>query len=83
MTGYLAAALIRQLLQDKGLPITDAFAPFESQVTWIALEVDAAKLTETKTVSNMFPKQIDDLVFADLLGYTIRRLVLAVHDIHV
>jgi UbiD family decarboxylase len=83
MIGSLAAAEIRQLCQDKGLPITDAFAPFESQVTWVALKVDTAKLREMQTDSRTFSKQIGETVFSDKVGYTIHRLVLVGDDIDV
>lgn len=83
MIGSLAAAQIRQLCQDKGLPITDAFAPFESQVTWVALKVDTEKLRQMKTDSKTFSKQVGDLVFADKVGYTIHRVVLVGDDIDV
>ncbi|KAF2029861.1 UbiD-domain-containing protein [Setomelanomma holmii] len=83
MIGSLTAAQIRQLCQDNNLPITDAFAPFESQVTWVALKVDTARLREMKTDSKTFSKQIGDLVFGDKVGYTIQRLVLVGDDIDV
>jgi UbiD family decarboxylase len=83
MIGSLAASQIRQLCQDNGLPITDAFAPFESQVTWVALKVDTAKLREMKTDSKTFSQRIGDLVFNDKVGYTIHRLILVGDDIDV
>lgn len=83
MIGSLAAAQIRKVCQNEGLPITDAFAPFESQVTWVALRVDGAKLRELKTTSKEFSKRIGDLVFNCKPGYTIHRLVLVGEDIDV
>ncbi|KAF2201306.1 UbiD family decarboxylase [Delitschia confertaspora ATCC 74209] len=83
MIGSLAAAQIRQLCQDHELPITDAFAPFESQVTWVALRVDTAKLRAMNTDPKTFSKKIGDLVFGDKVGYTIHRLVLVGDDIDV
>ncbi|XPS69541.1 Phenacrylate decarboxylase [Ascochyta lentis] len=83
MIGSLVAAQIRQLCQDANLPITDAFAPFESQVTWVALKVNTTKLREMKTDSKTFSKQIGDLVFANKVGYSIHRLVLVGDDIDV
>lgn len=83
MIGSLAAAQIRRRCQEAGLPITDAFAPFESQVTWVALKVDTAKLREMKTDPKTFSKQVGDLIFADKVGYTIHRLVLVGDDIDV
>jgi hypothetical protein len=40
MIGSLASAEIRKICQQDDLPVTDAFAPFESQVTWVALRID-------------------------------------------
>lgn len=83
LIGPLAAAEIRQLCQDAGLPITDAFAPFQTQVTWVALKVDIHKLSEMKTSPEEFRKRIGDLVFDHKAGYTIHRLVLCGSDIDV
>ncbi|KAJ5563801.1 hypothetical protein N7513_000043 [Penicillium frequentans] len=83
MIGALAAAEIRKVCQKRGLPITDAFAPFESQVTWVALKVDTARLREMKTNSKEFSKKVGDVVFNEKAGYTIHRLVLVGDDIDV
>jgi UbiD family decarboxylase len=84
MIGTLAAAEIRQLCQDNGLPIIEAFAPFETQVTWVALQVDTAALRKVKRwTPAQFRKAVGDLVFAHKVGYTIHRLVLVGDDIDV
>ncbi|KAJ5298061.1 hypothetical protein N7508_008310 [Penicillium antarcticum] len=83
MIGSLAAAQIRQVCQDNGLPVTDAFAPFESQVTWVALRIDIARLREMKTTSAEFSRTVGDLIFNCKPGYTIHRLVLCGDDIDV
>ncbi|KAL1963748.1 hypothetical protein VTN77DRAFT_7814 [Rasamsonia byssochlamydoides] len=83
MIGSLAAAEIRKICQQAGLPITDAFAPFESQVTWVALKVDTAQLRRLKTNSKEFSKKVGDLVFNHKAGYTVHRLVLVGDDIDV
>ncbi|KAH7065584.1 putative 3-octaprenyl-4-hydroxybenzoate carboxy-lyase [Macrophomina phaseolina] len=83
MIGSLAAAEIRHLCQSAGLPITDAFAPFESQVTWAALRVDTAALRAMQTDSKTFSKRVGDLVFNHKAGYTIHRIVLVGDDIDV
>ncbi|KAE8440798.1 Ferulic acid decarboxylase 1 [Mollisiaceae sp. DMI_Dod_QoI] len=81
--GPLAAAEIRRLCQDNGLPITDTFAVFEAQVTWVALKVDIQKLAAMNTTAKAFQKRVGDLVFYDKAGYTIHRLVLCGPDIDV
>ncbi|KAF2813167.1 UbiD family decarboxylase [Mytilinidion resinicola] len=83
LIGSLAAAEIRQVLQDAGLPIKETFAPFESQVTWVAIQVDTEKLRAMKTNSADFCKKIGDLVFSHKVGYTIHRLVVVGDDIDV
>jgi len=83
MIGTLAAAEIRQLCQDNGLPIKEAFAPFETQVTWVALQVDTAKLRQMKLTPVQFRKMVGDLIFDHKVGYTIHRLVLVGDDIDV
>lgn len=83
LIGSLAAAQIRQLCQDAGLPITDAFAPFETQVTWLALKVDIRAL-ETMTITpEDFRKKIGDLIFNHKAGLCIHRIVLCGPDINI
>lgn len=83
MIGTLAAAEIRQLCQDAGLPITDAFAPFTGQATWVALKVDTERLRAMKTIGRAFAKQVGDVVFNQKPGFTIHRLILVGDDIDV
>ncbi|KEQ58048.1 UbiD-domain-containing protein [Aureobasidium melanogenum CBS 110374] len=83
MIGPLAAASIRQLCQEASLPVTEAMSNFESQVTWVALKIDTAKLREMKTTSKEFAKRVGDLIFNDKVGYTIHRIVLVGDDIDV
>ena len=83
LIGSLAAAEIRKLCQNAGLPITDAFAPFESQVTWVALKVDIKKLKAMDTTPEKFRKLVGDLIFYTKAGYTIHRLLLCGEDVDV
>lgn len=83
LIGSLAAAQIRQICQDAGLPITDAFSPFETQVTWVALKVDIKKLKEMNTTPEIFRKTIGDLIFGVKAGLVIHRLLLVGPDIDV
>ncbi|KAH0044200.1 UbiD-domain-containing protein, partial [Aureobasidium melanogenum] len=83
MIGPLAAASIRQLCQEAGLPVADTMSNFESQVTWVALKIDTAKLREMKVKPKEFAKRVGDLIFNDKVGYTIHRLVLVGDDINV
>lgn len=81
MIGPLAAAEIGFRLRSAGLPIKEAYSPFESQVTWVVLQVDTAKLREMKTTSEAFCRQIGDIVYNHKVGYTIHRLVIIGDDI--
>lgn len=83
LIGSLAAAEIRRLCQDNGLPVTDAFSPFETQVTWLALKIDIKRLRDMNTTPEEFRKKIGDLVFYHKAGYTIHRLVFVGEDIDV
>ncbi|KAK1641484.1 hypothetical protein BDP81DRAFT_446369 [Colletotrichum phormii] len=83
MIGPLAAAEIGFLLKPKGLSIKEAFSPFESLVTWVALQVDTEKLRAMKTNAKDFCRSIGDVVFNDNVGYTIHRLVIVGDDIDV
>lgn len=83
MIGSLSAAEVRSLCQGAGLPITDAFSPFESQVTWVALRVDIAALRRLKTNSKDFSRKVGELIFNDKVGFTFHRVVLVGDDIDV
>ncbi|KAL4954818.1 UbiD decarboxylyase family [Aspergillus filifer] len=83
MIGSLAAAEIRKLCQKANLPVLDAFAPFTSQVTWVALRIDTSKLPALNTTPKQFAQKIGDLIFNHKAGYTIHRLVLVGSDIDV
>ncbi|KAM0328861.1 hypothetical protein ACHAQA_005277 [Verticillium albo-atrum] len=83
MIGPLAAAEIGVLLKSRGLPIKEAFSPFESQVTWVALQVDTEKLRALETTPAEFCRQVGDIVFGHKVGYTIHRLVLVGDDIDI
>ncbi|KAF5020194.1 hypothetical protein F66182_7759 [Fusarium sp. NRRL 66182] len=83
MIGPLAAAEIGFLLKSQGLPIKEAFTPFESQVTWVALQVDTQKLRLLNTNPEEFCRKIGYLVFRHKAGCTIHRIVLVGDDINV
>lgn len=83
MIGPLAAAEIGFLLRSKGIPIKEAFSPFESQVTWVALQVDTEALRSMNTTAADFRKRVGEIVFREKVGYTIHRLVLVGEDIDV
>lgn len=83
MIDLLAAAKIGFLLKSKGLPIKDTFSIFESQVTWVALQVDTETLRALETTPAYFCTQVDETVFTHKDEYTIHRLILIGYDIDV
>jgi UbiD family decarboxylase len=83
MIGTLAAAEIRQLYQEHSLPVKEAMAQFEMQVTWVALRIVTVKLRQMKLEPQDFRQQIGELVFNSKVGYTIHRLVLVGEHINV
>ncbi|EAU29344.1 hypothetical protein ATEG_10347 [Aspergillus terreus NIH2624] len=83
MVGALAAAEIRKISQQHGLPVTDVFSPFESQVIWLALRIDTAALRKMKTTSQEFRKRVGDIVFSQKPGWGFHRLILVGDDIDV
>ncbi|KAJ9123046.1 Ferulic acid decarboxylase 1 [Naganishia vaughanmartiniae] len=83
LIGALAAAEIANVCRQAGLPVKDSFSPFESQVTWVALQFDDAKLRAMKTNSQELREKVGNLVFNHKSGYTIHRLVLVGDDIDV
>ncbi|SCV28321.1 related to 3-polyprenyl-4-hydroxybenzoate decarboxylase and related decarboxylases [Fusarium fujikuroi] len=82
MIGTLASAEIRHLLQQHGLPVTQVFALFETQVIWAAVQVDRKKLAEMKTNAKDLCTKIGDLVFHNKCGMQIHRLLVVGEDIN-
>lgn len=83
LIGSLAAAQIGELCRVAGLPVVEAFAPFETQVTWVALKIDTSKLRDLKTTPAKFRQLVGETVFSTKAGLTIHRLVLVGEDINV
>ena len=83
MIGPLAAAEIGHFLKSQGFPIKEAFSPFESQVTWVALQVDTERLQELKTTPEQFCRRLGEAVFHNRASYTIHRVLLLGDDINV
>ncbi|KEF62944.1 uncharacterized protein A1O9_00918 [Exophiala aquamarina CBS 119918] len=62
MIGTLAAAEIKHLLQQDGLPVMNVFTPFESQVIWAAVQIDRAKLAKLSTNANELCNKIRNMI---------------------
>lgn len=83
MLGALCAAEIGQVCRDAGLPIIEAFSPFETQVTWVVLKVDIKKLATMKVAPEDFRKKIGDLIWHQKVGNVIHRLLLVGPDVDI
>jgi UbiD family decarboxylase len=83
MIGPLAAAEIGVLLRSHNIPVKELFTPFESQVTWLAIQIDTAKLRAMKTTPEVFCRTIGDIVYKEKVGHTIHRILLVGDDIDV
>ncbi|KAF4954213.1 hypothetical protein FGADI_5426 [Fusarium gaditjirri] len=83
LIGTLASAEIRKACQNASMPITDAFSPFVSTATWIALRVDTSKLRQLKWTAEEFRKKVGDVVFSVRSGLCFHRLILVGEDIDV
>jgi hypothetical protein len=59
----MASEELLELLKQHGLPIKDAYAPFETMATWCALKVDNESLARMKTNSDELCTRIGDLAF--------------------
>lgn len=81
MIGPLAAAEIGFRLRAAGMPIKEALSPFESQVTWVVVQVDTAKLRAMKTTAEAFCRKLGEIVYNHKVGYTIHRIVVVGDDI--
>lgn len=81
MIGTLASAEMRQLLQDAGLPVTQVFTPYETQVIWAAVQVDRKRLAEMGTNAQELCNKIGSLVFRHKAGMQVHRLLVVGDDI--
>jgi UbiD family decarboxylase len=81
MIGTLAAAEMRQLLQDNGFPVKQVFALYESQVIWAAVQVDRGALSALNLDAKEFCERVGNLVFRHKCGMQIHRLLIVGDDI--
>jgi UbiD family decarboxylase len=79
--GTLAAAEMRQLLQDNGFPVKQVFALYESQVIWAAVQVDRGALSALNLDAKEFCERVGNLVFRHKCGMQIHRLLIVGDDI--
>ncbi|KAH6680082.1 UbiD decarboxylyase family [Plectosphaerella plurivora] len=81
MIGTLAAAEMKQVLQDNNLPVTRVFTPYETQVIWAVVQVDRAKLRAMKTNAKELCTKIGDLLFRNKCGMQVHRVLVVGDDI--
>lgn len=83
MIGPLSAVEMGALLKSHGIPVRECFSPLESQVTWLAVQVDTAKIREAGYTSETLSRKIGDIVYNHKSGYTTHRILIVGEDIDV
>lgn len=63
LIGSLVATEAKKLAIDSGLPVLDAFTPYEAQALWLVLKVDLKKLQALKTTPEEFCKKVGECIF--------------------
>jgi UbiD family decarboxylase len=71
------------LCQDYGLPIDDAYAPFETMATWCALKVNIKRLGELKTNPTELSNKIGNLLFNNKSATLVNRIFLIGDDVDI
>lgn len=61
-------AVIRQQLQDAGLPVKEVFTPYETQTLWAVVQIDSERLRVMKTNPKELCNIIGNTVFSDKNG---------------
>ncbi|KAF9888279.1 hypothetical protein FE257_008849 [Aspergillus nanangensis] len=82
-TAALAAAQVMTLCKKHNLPVTDAFAPFETMATWCALQIDIKELAKRNVTAADFCQAVGELLFRDKSCMLINRILLVGDDIDV
>uniref|UniRef100_UPI003D18FCDF decarboxylase n=1 Tax=synthetic construct TaxID=32630 RepID=UPI003D18FCDF len=83
LIGGLVSAEAKQLAIEHGVPILDAFTPYEAQALWLALKVDLKKLQALKTNPKEFSKKVGDIYFRSKVGFIIHEIILVGDDIDI
>ncbi|UKZ61322.1 uncharacterized protein TrAtP1_002588 [Trichoderma atroviride] len=81
--GLLTAAEILKLCRASDLPILQASSPLISQCTWVALQVDGARLRAMKTTPKELAELVANVVFSSKAGVPFHRILLVGEDIDV
>jgi len=79
--GTMISAEIRHILHENKLPVKNFWTPFETQVVWGVVQVDAAKLRSQNTSAKEFCEKIGNLVFRSKAGWFLHRLLIVGEDI--
>ncbi|KAL4929516.1 UbiD family decarboxylase [Aspergillus undulatus] len=82
----LAALMVPEILdicQQHDFPIVDAFAPLETNATWVFLSVDSEKLRHLGINSSELCKALGQAVFQDKRAWLASRLFLVGDDINI
>ncbi|RAK71450.1 UbiD family decarboxylase [Aspergillus fijiensis CBS 313.89] len=82
----LAALMVPEILDiclEHGLPISDAFAPLETNATWVFLQVNSERLRSMGTNAQQLCRSIGQTVFQDKRAWLASRLFLVGDDIDI
>ncbi|KKA30238.1 hypothetical protein TD95_003741 [Thielaviopsis punctulata] len=83
MIGPLSAVEMSAALKANGMPVLEAYVPPESQVTWLVVQVDTAKVRAEGYTSETLSRKIGDIVYGNRSGVTTHRIVIVGEDIDV
>ncbi|PON28853.1 hypothetical protein TGAM01_v201961 [Trichoderma gamsii] len=81
--GLLTAAEILKLCRASDLPVLQASSPLISQCTWVALQIDGARLRAMKTSPKQLADLVANVVFNCKAGVPFHRILLVGEDIDV
>lgn len=83
LIGSLVATEAKELAIESGLPILDAFMPYEAQALWLILKVDLKGLQALKTTPEEFCKKVGDIYFRTKVGFIVHEIILVADDIDI
>ncbi|KIW90139.1 uncharacterized protein Z519_09571 [Cladophialophora bantiana CBS 173.52] len=75
--------LIRQRLQEAGLPVKEVFTPYETQTPWAAVQIDGKQLGAMKTNPKELCNRIGDAIFSDKTGIFEHHILVVSDDIDI
>ncbi|ODV87919.1 hypothetical protein CANARDRAFT_54491 [[Candida] arabinofermentans NRRL YB-2248] len=81
--GGLTSAEVLSILEEAGVPVLEAFTPYQCQALVLALKIDLKKLRDLKTNPKDFSKWIGDLLLPHKPCFIIHEIILFGDDIDI